>query len=101
MKQGQGINFRNASVNQSSWKSKPQSSDTSQQSGKGNDKLGGQKQNNTFVIPYKLSKGEYTANKRTRTCNTCDEWSKNHNFRNRELNVMVVLNGDEMEYGVS
>ena len=99
VKQGQGVTFRNAAVNQNSWRGRAQNNETGQLPNKG-DKPVFQKQNNTNMIPYKLSEAEYAAKKRTGTCFTCDEkWSKTHSCRNRELHVMVVLTDHSMTLG--
>lgn len=98
VKQGQGVTFRNAAVNQNAWRGRTLG-ETGQLNAK-SDKTTGQKQNNTNITPYKLSEAEYAAKKRTGTCYTCDEkWSKAHVCRNRELHVMVVLQDNILEAG--
>lgn len=101
VKQGKGVHFRSAAINQNAVRARVQG-DTGQQNVKG-EKQVGQRANNTNMTQYKLSELEYAAKKRTGTCYTCDEkWSKTHVCRNQELNVMVVLTdhgsecGDEM-----
>lgn len=98
LKQSQGITFRNAPLNQAVWKNGSQTNDTGQLSTKVGDKQRGNRHNNTYTIPYKLSEAESAAKRRDDICYTCDEkWSKAHNCCNRKVYVIVVLKEDEMD----
>lgn len=92
MKQGVNTQFRTVqtTVNQP-WKSR-------QPSVEAGIKPGNQKPHDKPLFPLKLSDEEYEFKKKNGICFKCPEkWSQTHQCRNKQLQVMIVYQGMELE----